>query len=655
MQNWIKYAKFEESQAEIPRARSVFERALDVDYRNVGLWLKYAEMEMRNKQINHARNLWDRAVVLMPRANQFWYKYTYMEEMLGNIAGARQVFERWMEWQPEEQAWHAYINFELRYKELNQARLVYERYILFLSTAVEFFGADNPQSRLLIEFARFEERQKEHDRARVIYKYALDNLPKEECQEIYKAYTLHEKKYGDRLAIEDVILSKRKFQYEEEVHVNAHNYDVWFDYVRLMEEESSVEQTREIYERAVANIPPIKEKRYWRRYIYLWLNYALYEELAVEDIERTRQVYRFCLKLIPHRRFTFAKMWLYAAKFEIRQKALTEARKLLGTAIGMCPKDKLFRGYIELEIQLREFDRCRKLYEKFLEFSPENCTTWMRYAELESLLGETDRARAIYELAIDRPLLDMPELLWKAYIDFEIEQCDWERARLLYRRLLQRTQHVKVWISFANFEICAHNNLTVEDLDDEDAEQLTSANITKEDLVREHNENEVRKGILRARTIYREANKALCDCEDKEQRVRLLESWKEFEFEYGDVQTQRDVMRLQPQKIVRSRRLGDERSGWEEYVEYSFPDTDAEKPNQKLLNMAARWAEQMSRKKTSEDSGASSSESSEEEDDDDLQGDEDDNRVLDEDQRKSKPGKNFEELQLPDDDDDGDE
>ncbi|KAA0196963.1 Crooked neck pre-mRNA-splicing factor 1 [Fasciolopsis buskii] len=652
MQNWIKYAKFEESQGEIQRARSVFERALDVDYRNVGLWLKYAEMEMRNKQINHARNLWDRAVVLMPRANQFWYKYTYMEEMLGNIAGARQVFERWMEWQPEEQAWHAYINFELRYKELNQARLVYERYILVFERAVEFFGTDNPQSRLLIEFARFEERQKEHDRARVIYKYALNNLPKDECQEIYKAYTLHEKKYGDKLAIEDIILSKRKFQYEEEVQVNPHNYDVWFDYVRLMEEESSVNQTREIYERAVANVPPIKEKRYWRRYIYLWLNYALYEELSVEDVERARQVYRFCLKLIPHRRFTFAKMWLYAAKFEIRQKALTEARKLLGTAIGMCPKDKLFRGYIELEIQLREFDRCRKLYEKFLEFSPENCTTWMRYAELESLLGEIDRARAIYELAINRPLLDMPELLWKAYIDFEIEQCDWERSRLLYRRLLQRTQHVKVWISFANFEICAHNNLAMEDLDDEDEEQLKNSNISKEDLIREHNENEVRKGIVRARLIYREANKALRDCEDKEQRVRLLESWKEFEFEYGDAQTQRDVMKLQPQKIIRSRRLGDERSGWEEYVEYSFPDTDAEKPNQKLLNMAARWAEQMSRKKKSEDSGASSSESSEDDDDDGLQGDEDDNRVLDDDQRTSRPGENFEELQLPDESDD---
>lgn len=58
------------------------------------------------------------------------YKYTYMEEMLGNIAGSRQVFERWMEWQPEEQAWHSYINFELRYKEVDRARTIYERYIL---------------------------------------------------------------------------------------------------------------------------------------------------------------------------------------------------------------------------------------------------------------------------------------------------------------------------------------------------------------------------------------------------------------------------------------------------------------------------------------------------------------------------------------------
>jgi crooked neck len=54
------------------RARSIWERALDVDPRNQSLWLKYAEMEMRNRFVNFARNVWDRAVVQMPRVDQFW-------------------------------------------------------------------------------------------------------------------------------------------------------------------------------------------------------------------------------------------------------------------------------------------------------------------------------------------------------------------------------------------------------------------------------------------------------------------------------------------------------------------------------------------------------------------------------------------------------
>ena len=63
----------------------------------------------------------------MPRAAQLWYKYVYMEEVLGNPAGARQVFERWMNWMPEPQAWHTYINFEIRHQEADRARAIYER------------------------------------------------------------------------------------------------------------------------------------------------------------------------------------------------------------------------------------------------------------------------------------------------------------------------------------------------------------------------------------------------------------------------------------------------------------------------------------------------------------------------------------------------
>jgi len=44
------------------------------------------------------------------------------------------------------------------------------------------------------------------------------------------------------------------------------------------------------------------------------------------------------------------------------------------------------------------------------------------YADFESQLEEFEIARSIYELAINRQSMDMPENVWKAYIDFEIEQ-----------------------------------------------------------------------------------------------------------------------------------------------------------------------------------------------------------------------------------------
>ena len=49
-----------------------------------------------------------------------------------------------------------------------------------------------------------------------------------------------------------------------------------------MESEADPDAVREVYERAIANIPPAEEKRLWRRYIYLWINYALYEELLAK-------------------------------------------------------------------------------------------------------------------------------------------------------------------------------------------------------------------------------------------------------------------------------------------------------------------------------------------------------------------------------------
>ncbi|EDQ85928.1 uncharacterized protein MONBRDRAFT_33965 [Monosiga brevicollis MX1] len=584
MPNWVKYAVWEDSQGETERARSVFERALDVNHRAITVWLKYAEIEMKNRQVNHARNIFDRAVLILPRVNQFWFKYTYMEEKLGNIAGARQIFERWMEWHPDEDCWFAYINFEMRYGEVERARGIYERLIVdhcepkhwikyakfelknrendkareVFERAVEFFGEDHLDETLFIEFARFEERQKEYERARVIYKYALDRIPKEQAKQLFDAYTSFEKRFGNQDGIESVIHNKRRFQYEKEIKENPHNYDAWFDYIRLAESEGDVAKARDIYERAIANVPLDQDKRYWRRYIYLWVYYAVFEELTAKDADRTRAVYQACLQLLPHKTFTFAKVWLYAAQFEIRQKNLKAARQLLGRSLGLCPKDKLYKGYIELELELREFDRCRTLYNKYLEFNPATCQTWVQYAELEAVLGDYERARAIFELAIDQPLLDMPEILWKAYIDFEIEQDEVERARQLYERLLEKTSHVRVWISYAQFEA----SLEVEDNAD------------------------------RAREVFRQGHKEVKKQGDKAARKVLLDAWKAFEEEQGDADALKEVTGLMPKQIKRRREVFAEdgtSDGWEEYWDYVFPDEETTKPHLKLLQIAQQW------------------------------------------------------------------
>lgn len=503
-----------------------------------------------------------------------------------------------MEWEPEEQAWLSYIKMELRYKELDHARHIYERFVHvhpevknwiryarfeeqngYISNsrnvyerAVEFFGEDHMDEKLFISFAKFEEGCREYERARTIYKYSLDRIAKQQAQELFKVYTQFEKKFGDRAGIEDVIISKRKFQYEEEVKVNPMNYDVWVDYIRLMEAEGSLEMTREVYERAISNVPPSEEKRHWRRYIYLWIYYALYEELVTKDMDRTRQVYQACLEIIPHSQFTFAKVWLMYAHFEVRQKDVTAARKALGTALGKCPKPKIFRGYIDLELQLREFDRCRKLYEKFLEFSVANCNTWIKYAELETILGDTDRARGIFELAINQPSMDMPEMLWKAYVDFELEQEEYNNARHLYECLLERTQHIKVWLSFAKFE----------------------ASLGSE------------KGFTNCRGIYERADKCLKNGQNNEERAMLLECWLDFEKEHGNSESTEAVQRRMPRRVKKQRKVYREDgtdAGWEEYWDYVFPDDATSAPNLKLLEMARMWKR---KKVLSSDSGSES-------------------------------------------------
>ncbi|KAF7763681.1 hypothetical protein Agabi119p4_8218 [Agaricus bisporus var. burnettii] len=621
IREWLQYANWEASQNAFDRSRSVFERALDVDPRSIQLWFSYTEMELKSRNVQHARNLFDRAVTLLPRVDQLWYKYVYLEELLRNIPGARQVFERWMQWEPDDKAWQAYIKMEGRYEELDRASAIYERWVgvrpdprvwvkwakfeeergkvdkarEVFQTALEFFGDEEEQvekaQAVFGAFAKMETRQKEYERARVIYKFALERIPRSKSSGLYASYTKFEKQHGTRSTLENTVLGKRRIQYEEEVAHDGRNYDVWFDYARLEEgalkelrdEGATVEEldaatdrTREVYERAVAQVPPGGEKRHWRRYIFLWLDYALFEEIESRDYDRARQIYQTAIKLVPHKQFTFAKLWIMFAKFEIRRLDLPVARKILGAAIGMCPKEALFRGYIDLEVELRDFDRVRQLYQKYLEFDPSNSAAWIRYAELEAQLQDFARTRAIFKLGISQTPLSMPELLWKAYIDFEIDEGERDNARELYETLVRQSGHVKVWISYALFEgepiPVPRAEREEEEEDEEEEVKMAPGNTTT------------------ARQVFERGYKDLKGRGLKSERVALLETWKTFEESHGTPEDVAKVQAMMP--IVSKRRHVDQETGqtvedWD--LVFADDEREANPTSFKFLQMAHAW------------------------------------------------------------------
>ena len=133
---------------------------------------------------------------------------------------------------------------------------------------------------------------------------------------------------------------------------------------------------------------------------------------------------------------------------------------------------------------------------------------------MEQQLGETERARQLFEVGVEQPVLDVPEALWKAYIDFEISEANTANVRALYNRLLDRTTHPKVFVSFAQFEASSG-----------DAEA--------------------------ARAVYARGDTQFKgNASAKEERLLVLEAWLVFEQQHGDATSVAAVEAKMPKQVI---------------------------------------------------------------------------------------------------------
>lgn len=615
---WIRYAKWEvQHNQDFQRARSIMERALEVNGQHVPFWVRYIEMELLHRNINHARNLLDRGVTLLPKTDKLWFMYVQTEEAVGNYRGVRAVFERWVDWRPPRVAWTAYADFERRYEEWDNARAVYLRYVsqnpgdgamwrdwlrfettqpppsavhaarvrgIFECAADTLlqpeFRHDDTIPEIVVLWTQWEAEQAEHARARAVFALLLDRelLAPHHKPAVYQAFSEFEKRYGEGAAGATLQL-KRRLQYRLEVDLNPRDYDAWWELAKFDDAVAVLRQ-------AVACAPESASKLVaWRRYVFLWLRLALTLEFEARDVEAARDTWKQAVDSIPHRQFTFGKLWIQYAQFELRHRGLGAARKVLGRAIGQSsenPKRNVFRYYIQLETQLAEWERVRTLYEKWLETAL-LCDYYhgtllalpvlREYVQFEQNMGESQRCVALYSMAMEMSTSSTTvkftpeEALVTAYVDFLKEEFMYPEARAVLRN---RTHSVDSWIALALFESSILSPQQLEALELIEGDTQFS--------IGEHHLKETRRVFNEAYNKYKAEG-------DGESALRLLEAWSTYEEGHGTEQALANVDKKRPTPVRKRREV----DGVDEvYTEYVFPEI---KPNiSAFLANAQKWA-----------------------------------------------------------------
>lgn len=609
---WLRYAKWEaQENHDLSRARSIYERALDVDIQHIPFWVQYIQFELAHKAINHARNLLDRATTTLPRVNKLWFLYVQTEEILKNVEGVRNIFERWLSWHPDKSPWIAYINFEKRQKEFENVRQIYMKYVksfnlqeawldwvgfeieqnnlgntryIFEISIEPLLKKQQPVSELILKWTTWETSLGEYERARKIFQIVIEsNILEEEKVIVYNSFSKFEKLYGDNDSVSVTMSTKKKISYQQALKEDPFDYDTWWAYINLLIQQH--EPPRDTFEKAILSVPKetFKSVR-WKRYIFIWIRYCFWEEFTNKNVDSARKLWNRCIEAIPHSSFTFGKVWIEYVQFELRnnEEKLTTGRKFLGIAIGKTsqkvPKVKILRYYIELEKRIGEFDRVRKLYQKWVELLVVNEFEWIsvlkKYVEFESSINEDERCISLFEFALklQQDLKLRTEPVWYEYIEFCIGEMMYDEARELYKRLTVLNGKVNNWISYALFE----------------------SSIPTEEQLYEFNQSDLQELEVEVTEKHREATrkvftKGLILQEGDEDKIRILNAWSKYEEVNGDFESQKRVEALKPKVVTKIKTVDNVET---EYVEYVFPEVEEIKPKpdfSKFLNLAKNF------------------------------------------------------------------
>lgn len=433
----MRYAQLEIDSGNIVQARSIFERALAIDYTYIPLWYRYAQMEARARQFVNAAAVLERGCSLLPYESKLWLQFLEFEEIRGDYDKCRSIFERWAATGVEE-AWNLWLHFEIRINE-QPGRLQ--------KLSRDWIASHPSNVDAWLSLASYSP----SDQLRQVHLEAINSgsLTSEQLEQL-------ESKFSSRGLGSNKLKDRGKTATESSLSSNSGDIELWWATLN-----ASPNNQRELIRAAMSHcsLPTTDYKTLeCRKFALLWLRFAIAAEQGVLDIP-VREVYELALGKWSHSNFTSATLWRNYAFYFIRSGYIDLGRKVFGSALQKTRTNyegnqHILRNYIDLEKKLLETERVRRLFCIMCSNWPRDPASWIQFVRFEVGLGELGRSQKLFSVAIGYMEENNDvDALWKECADIVSEHDIDEGRKFWGRALLESRDRVDLYAHYAMFEL----------------------------------------------------------------------------------------------------------------------------------------------------------------------------------------------------------
>ena len=402
----------------------------------------------------------------------------------------------------------------------------------------------------------------------------------------------------EHLARLEKLLDKRPFMVNS-VHLkqNPHSVPDWLERVKLYKEKDDIDNVIATYEEAISTVTA---KKVSGRHAELFVQYATFREER-DELDLVREVFEKGTQVSYKNIEDLSEIWCSYAEFEIRHSEFEKARTVLSRATAppkgvnasqvsytdahIVPQKRIFKSlkiwsfYVDLEESIGTTETTKQIYDRILELKIANPQVLFNYADFLWGRNYFQDCFKVYERGIE--LFGFPAAMdmWVLYLQRFMERSESrERTRELFEQSLDGCPQKfckQLYLLFAKFEeergsvqrMCTVYTKAVDQVELKERKEVYELYISKvreffglpatrpvfEKALQDCPDNDARELALRfieveislgevdrARAIYGYA----CQFSEPKTQAVFWEKWKEFEVQYGNEDTFKEMLRL---------------------------------------------------------------------------------------------------------------